>query len=494
MSIQMRLPALAGAFALAVCTSSLARAQDGASCPPPGNCDTNTCPQSVSGAIFTSDVTGTQVNQNLYDDKCDVYLNGGPPPNAPCSSGGLPDGCYYFQVTSPSGQTLLSTDPIDQRLVRAAGGVFVEYLGTSSTCTHELGLGQCADTNPCNISIQLAPYLDTPNNGGVYKVWVTPAGCYSPGEGFFGFLPGKSKTDVFKVQDCLGCPPPPPDCDIGAFKFYDTNANGFVDPGEPPIAGWRIEFTCLYGPSCPLEPPTCLFTDENGFAVKFVPDDGNQTAYLVTEVPPGGGFYPSGSWIPTTQTSGTPWCHERVRFGNVCVGPGGGKTLGYWSNKNGRDQMLDGGSAAPELTLLNSLCLRTENGSDADFSLNQPGLVGYGQFRAWILGANGTNMAYQLSAQLAAMVLNVEAGFVQGSSLVYAPGTQSANSAGFATVDALIAEANAELCAHPLALAGSPWRDYQTALKDALDRANNNQTFLQSGPCEFDSPYGPMCD
>lgn len=38
------------------------------------------------------------------------------------------------------------------------------------------------------------------------------------------------------------------------------------------------------------------------------------------------------------------------------------------------------------------------------------------------MGADSTNMAYMLSVQLAAMVLNVEAGFVDGSTMVYAPG------------------------------------------------------------------------
>src|SRR5437667_115278 len=54
---------------------------------------------SVSGAIFTTDSTGTVVNGNLYAAKADVYLDGGPQGNAPCSAAGLPDGDYYFQVT-----------------------------------------------------------------------------------------------------------------------------------------------------------------------------------------------------------------------------------------------------------------------------------------------------------------------------------------------------------------------------------------------------------
>jgi hypothetical protein len=90
-----------------------------------------------------------------------------------------------------------------------------------------------------------------------------------------------------------------------------------------------------------------------------------------------------------------------------------------------------------------------------------------------------------LSAQLAAMELNVEAGFVSGSALVYAPGTTSANALGFATVNAVMVEANTELGLHGSTLAGSPYRAYQEALKNALDNANNNKTFVQPTPCGF---------
>lgn len=109
----------------------------------------------------------------------------------------------------------------------------------------------------------------------------------------------------------------------------------------------------------------------------------------------------------------------------------------------------------------------------------------YTAFRNWLLGATATNMAYMLSAQLAAMELNVEAGFVNGSALVYAPGTNSANGLGFAKISDLMAEANAELTLHGTALAGDSWRSYQEALKNALDKANNNQTFVQPTPCPF---------
>jgi hypothetical protein len=54
-------------------------------------------------------------------------------------------------------------------------------------------------------------------------------------------------------------------------------------------------------------------------------------------------------------------------------------------------------------------------------------------------------MAYMLSAQLAAMELNVFNGFVNGNALIYAPGTTSANALGYASVNAVMAEANTDL-------------------------------------------------
>src|SRR5437879_2168901 len=102
----------------------------------------------VSGTIFTTTASGTVVNGNLYTNKTDVYLDGGPQGNAPCSAAGLPDGTYYFQVTDPSGASLLSSDAISEREVTVSGGLITAYLGA----THTVGSGKCADS----ISVALA--------------------------------------------------------------------------------------------------------------------------------------------------------------------------------------------------------------------------------------------------------------------------------------------------------------------------------------------------
>jgi hypothetical protein len=150
----------------------------------------------VTGAIFTTNFDSSFVNGNVYDSKDEVYLNGGPRPNAPCTAAGLPDGYYYFQVTDPSGATLLSLDDVTQRVVHVYGGVIVT-LGTTTSHIH--GSGKCTDSLPENITVGLSPFDDTSNPGGEYKVWMTLVGSYKPGYGSFGFVPSSSKTDNFKV-------------------------------------------------------------------------------------------------------------------------------------------------------------------------------------------------------------------------------------------------------------------------------------------------------
>jgi len=198
----------------------------------------------LSGAIFTTDITGARVNQNLYATKCGptgVYLDGGPGPNAPATAAGLPDGDYYFQVTDPSGKKLLSIDPVANRKVTVSGGLFV------SAVNHQVfpNSGGSGGVNVELCSPFDVPFLDTPNPGGVYKVWVTPTGDFigdaskvdNPcGNGcFHGFLPAASKVDNFKVGgQPIAC--------LGVYKFIDANDNGIREPsiGEFRIAGWPI--------------------------------------------------------------------------------------------------------------------------------------------------------------------------------------------------------------------------------------------------------------
>lgn len=180
--------------------------------------NTSAMAQQVSGAIFTTDASSTFVNGNVYDMKDDVYLNGGPRPNAPCTAAGLPDGDYYFQVTDPSGSQLLSLDGIGERRVTIAGGLIIGYSGP-----HGIGIGKCVGLNGFNITVGLYPFAPTPNPGGEYKAWMTKVGDYDISKGSFGFIPSKSKTDNFKVT-------PPADSDSDGIPDVDDRCPFDPDP------------------------------------------------------------------------------------------------------------------------------------------------------------------------------------------------------------------------------------------------------------------------
>ena len=267
---------------------------------------------SLPGAIFTTTADGHVVNENVrYNSKIEVYLDGGPGLNAPQHAAGLPDGLYVFQVTDPSGKVLLSEDPSKCRVVEVEDDVIVRLVpsielgfpnniytvnsgkkGTQIIPCHIQdepdgvpGPSGRHDTNtdvdhgPPAIVVQLMPFFNTPNPGGVYKAWMMPLDRYESNEGNLGAVPqplkekGKQigyqrdagfgpprdqvKTDNFKVKEYF-----PPE--ITVRKFHDLNGNGVWDADEPedepeigvgqcldenwnvvpcPDGGWPYEFT-----------------------------------------------------------------------------------------------------------------------------------------------------------------------------------------------------------------------------------------------------------
>lgn len=169
-----------------------------------------------SGAIFTTLSDGSEVNLNLFPSKDAVYLDGGPGPGAPATAAGLDDGTYVFQITIPSGKVLLSTDQARCRQFTVLGGLITSVVAQPDGCQHKTGI----DIDHGALTVQMMPYKDTTNNGGVYKAWIVrvedyklgcqllgiPAGqelnqvdCgFSAGDDH-GFVPGNTKTDNFKI-------------------------------------------------------------------------------------------------------------------------------------------------------------------------------------------------------------------------------------------------------------------------------------------------------
>ena len=329
------------------------------------------------GAIFTTTPDGGIVNENVhYAEKIEVYLDGGPPPNAPAKSAGLPAGDYVFQITDPSGKTLLSDDPSKCRVIEVSSdGVIIGRvspdaltdlggtpLGLLTTWDggiechiddaptpddpagpDDAGASGQHDTNvdvdhgvgssdPKDaIVVQMMPFFDTPNNGGVYKAWITPYSTYI-GEGLtcdglkgrqhrdclnapefdrivdlfdheqdelkfkgkqIGWLPDRSfgpsnhesKTDNFKVF--IERPTPPEEFPmIHVLKYHDINADGMRDfTNEPSIGPTVEEFDELD----PFDNNICV--DENGVIGTGAcpPASGEGGFIIVLTDPPGDG-------------------------------------------------------------------------------------------------------------------------------------------------------------------------------------------------------------
>lgn len=262
---------------------------------------------------------------------------------------------------------------------------------------------------------------------------------------------------------------------ISGKKFYDTNTDGTQQAGEPDIMGWRIE-------KAPPAPPEVSYTLANG-TYSFT-EPANSGDFTISEVPPPLGWYPTGIWVATTPTSHVVTVETSnvtvPAFGNACLGPmTGGHTLGFWSNRNG--EALFGTDDLAQMVALN---LKDAIGNDFNPS-------NYTAFRSWLLSANAVNMAYMLSAQLAAMKLNVFNGLVNGDTMVYVgvdfPG---ANPAGFISINGLISEANTSLGLYGYTPDGHAQRATQERLKNALDDGNNNRLrVVQTTPCPFTTPY-----
>jgi hypothetical protein len=274
-------------------------------------------------------------------------------------------------------------------------------------------------------------------------------------------------------------------------KFYDANVDGVLNNGELSIFDWLVGVSgnSLTGPipNLTLSTPSCTFLDPGVYSVTeldAVEAYWIHTAAIVDNhgipmVVPGStlSFVPDIALVPDD--------HVTVTFGNVAIGAGGGKTLGFWSNKNGQKALGVSGGALPAgvVTLLNGLHLRNANGSDFIATSN------YNAYRTWLLSGTATNMSYMLSVQLTAMEFNVHYGSVNGFGMIYAPDLlpfldegDGLNALGFISVDALMTAADAALAANGNAIAGDPDRAYQEALKDALDDGNNNLNFVQSVP------------
>jgi hypothetical protein len=313
--------------------------------------------------------------------------------------------------------------------------------------------GTCVQTKTTDSA---GDYIFTVTEVGHYKVtevlksgWMQTA----PADGYYEFdvALGAEITGLDFGNIKLGS--------ISGAKFYDANVNGVWDSGEPPIEGWKAHLTGTNIRCDTID--VYAFTGADG---KFVFKDLLPGTYTVEEV------FPSGMWISTTATSFSHELEEGENyvgpyFGNVCLMPGtGGKTLGFWSNKNGQALITPS-----DLTELNALNLYKPKG------WVYPPFTDKTQIKSYLLNATAVDMRWMLSAQLIATKLNVLHGFLSGSTMVYV-GPSIYVDSGFISIDDIMANANTAL------LSGT--RAEQEYWKNLLDGLNNNWLpFVCSGPC-----------
>jgi hypothetical protein len=290
---------------------------------------------------------------------------------------------------------------------------------------------------------------------------------------------------------------------IEGFKYNDHNGNGAQDAGDDGIAGWHFTvWVDSDGEGDRDESELHDVVTVAGGSFSYSEDVSStiladSVDYDVQEVLP-----LDLSWVPTQGEDGysgtftpTNTTVAELIFGNTNVGSENGKTIGFWSNKNGQALITQG-----DIDALNALHLRSATGAD----LNWTGALATQKtaLKNFLLGASATNMANMLSAQLAATVLNARHGNFGTSTEINVEGVLTSwsgnsqgsnltnnldhdgdsnsdadglvNQFGFASISALIAAAEAELTLHGTAGSADSWRDYQEALKIAFDGMNNN--------------------
>lgn len=264
-----------------------------------------------------------------------------------------------------------------------------------------------------------------------------------------------------KTGEDVDCGGDEPDTSILACKYYDFNTNGILDPGEQGLDGWPMTLSPLDGAT-----PNVATQLTSAGCVTWSTLDPAFNPFTVTEGTPN-----EPNWFHSTpvsqQLNVILGQQASVDFGNYCTVPSGGLTLGFWSNKNGQALIT-----AADLLALRNLCLRNADGSNFDPTTNA-------QVRTFLLGANAVNMANMLSAQLAAMTLNIRHGFVDPNAF---------DLCADKTVGELTTAANTSLCANGLTFSGNADRPAQETMKNCIDALNNGGPVVPTTPCSRTFP------
>jgi hypothetical protein len=271
----------------------------------------------LKGAIFTTTPNGSVVDENVhYDRKTDVYLDGGPPPRAPQRAAGLPDGDYVFQVTDPSGRVLLSEDPAKCRVFRVENGIIVALRDKTDTgfADHSAddechvndgpaGEGGATGRHDTNVDIdhadegavvvQLMPFLDTPNPGGVYEAWVIPLPTY---------LSNGGGLETTPIPLCAHDGRSPESCGDGAVRIGFRQDPGFGPPRDQ-VKTDNFKVRALVPTATSTLTPTVTYTPSPTAAATVPPTTTSTSTPRVTHTP---SPTATATVPPTTTSTSTP--------------------------------------------------------------------------------------------------------------------------------------------------------------------------------------------
>jgi hypothetical protein len=361
----------------------------------------------------------------------------------------LATGTYYVHVTDTPidglDEVVSDNDPLDRFVaVTNSAGVITLSLPFSANETPSMfGIGLGGVGQSLRLQFRRSQFSVCRFKAWFGDKWDLSNGPTSPYLLAGGVQPSGAcvvrSYESFRIGDGTGS-------DVTGLVFNDSNRNGLRDSGEAGIAGREVRLV-----TGSTSVPTT--TDSTG-AFRFVDvAAGNYTVQM---------SLPSGQTAtsPATQQITVCECGDvQVRaFGSaaamLCCH---GHTIGYWGNCHGLWLVY----CFNLLPTLPALQIVNQTGQRVAFG----NLI---QFRNWLRCANSTNMAYMLSAQLVAMHCNVAVGFVHPQCVITHPGL------GSITIAQLMQQSVASLAASPHTPAGHPQRAAQAALKNALDRANNN--------------------
>ncbi len=366
-----------------------------------------------------------------------------------------PSGTYYVHVTDGPGglldEVLSTNDPMDRfvSVVNNNGVIALSLPFTSNPNPAVFGVG----LNGAGQSLLVSPMRNGVDAPCYFKVqtgdtWDLQFGPDWPYIVRYGFNTTTNQCSVFsyadfRIGDGSGS-------DVSGLAFLDADRDGVRDAGETPLANWQVRLVTG-------QTSVTATTDANGHYVFVDAGAGDYTVELVLQ--PGYIATNAGSQMLTVTGCANATAAD---FG---VAPQmlacDGHTIGYWRNCHGSAKVQQYGI----LATLPALHLRNTCGQQVAPST----IMGW---RVWLHFANSVNMAYMLSAQLAAMHCNVVCGFVDPACVINDP------CLGQMSIATLMQQAVVSLSLHGFTPVGHPQRAFQKRLKNALDDANNNRNWF----------------